>query len=505
MSDTFIFELFLQTSPKEKRIINIRMEAGCFRYNACLGEALRRLNLARDSKNWKKARKLPKSKERSQLFQRTLKFYDFSEYSLHVFVKETAKKSNLNERIDSQVAQKLATRAFQAVDAYAKGKHKKPRFKRIGQFASLEGKSNVTGIRFKNGNVIWNGLVLKPIYDRKDTHGVEAHALGHRVKYVRIVRRKIRGEICFYAQLILKGSPLVKKKNSLGKNKTVGLDLGPSSIAIVSETTACLMPLSELREQDKKIKKLQKALDRSRRGSNPDHYNEKRIPIKKGLWKRSKRYVKKQEIIAEEKRALAAFRKTDHGKKANEILSLGTEIKTEKLSYKNFQKQFGKSVGNYAPGLFIQILRRKAENAGGRVIEFSCYQTKLSQVCHSCDKVEKKALNERWHICNCGIKPVQRDLYSAFLARHVKNNHLDRSQAIEAWASAGVLLEQALLRCNKMAKGKQRLACFGLSQRQSCLSVEDGSMQDEAMDVVGHKVSRAMENLVVLPSRTSLL
>jgi len=71
-----------------------------------------------------------------------------------------------------------------------------------------------------------------------------------------------------------------------------------------------------------------------------------------------------------------------------------------------------------APGRFVSILRRKAASAGGRVVEFPTRPTRLSQVCHGCGAVEKKPLSLRVHRCGCGVE-MQRDLYSAFLARCV--------------------------------------------------------------------------------------
>ena len=63
-------------------------------------------------------------------------------------------------------------------------------------------------------------------------------------------------------------------------------------------------------------------------------------------------------------------------------------------------------------------------------------------------------------------------------------NRLDTSQALKAWTGAGILLEQAVSNSNKTAKGKARLASFGLGQRQSGLSVKEKSMRHEALDVV---------------------
>jgi len=504
MSDNFILELPLQSDPGKESTLDTRFYAGCHLYNACLGEALKRLDLAKQSKDWGRAKKLPRSKERTEYFQRTLKRVQFSEYSLHVFVKKLTQNSWIKDHIDSQVAQKIATRAFQSAHEYLVGKRGRPRFKRSRQFSSLEGKSNLTGIRFKNGKIFWNKLILKPLYDLKDKDGVQAHALAHKTKYVRLVRRSLRGKYRFYAQLVQEGKPHLKKKHKIGLGKTVGLDIGPSTIAIVGKKSASLSSFcAELEENEKEIKKHQKALDRSRRATNPDNYNAKGIPLKNVPWKTSKRYCKAQQRLSEKKRVVASTRKTLHGTHANQVLALANTIHCEKLSYKSFQKTFGKSVTKYAPGMFLQILRRKAENAGGQVIEFSTYDTKLSQTCHNCHAVKKKPLSQRWHSCPCGIE-AQRDLYSAFLALHVENGSLDRSQAILAWASADPLLKQAVSRLEKTAKDKQRLVCFGLSPRQSCLPVEDGSTTSEIRDAVPETTSvrESFEELDRLAIRT---
>lgn len=119
--------------------------------------------------------------------------------------------------------------------------------------------------------------------------------------------------------------------------------------------------------------------------------------------------------MAELFRREAAHRKTLHGELANRVLALGNNIKIEKLSYRALQRQYGRSVGMGAPGMFVSMLRRKAESAGGTVITFSTRSTKLSQVCHNCGALRKKPLSERTHACECGVT-MQRDLYSAFLA-----------------------------------------------------------------------------------------
>ncbi len=168
-------------------------------------------------------------------------------------------------------------------------------------------------------------------------------------------------------------------------------------------------------------------------------------------------------MLAELKRVLAATRKRSHGKPATEILKLGTNIKTEKLSYEAFQGTFGKSVSKSAPGMFFLMLRRKAENAGGQIIEFPTQSTKLSETCH-CGEVKKKFLSKRQHVCACGVD-AQCDLYSAFLAKNVSNDVLNTRQALAAWPGANLLLERAVLRLqHEAAIGRPHKYCYDLSE-----------------------------------------
>jgi transposase len=432
-------------------------------YNALLGEAMRRVRLIRQSKDFNRARSLkPNNPERKVLFKRAREQYNFSEYALH---SESTKlrHSWIGDHLDSNTVQKLATRAYKAVEKVLFGKAKKVRFKGKNQLDSVEGKSNKTGIRWKGWGVEWSGLKLEALITSNDP--VILHGLNSSVKYVRLVRRKVSGKNRFSAQLICNGKPFIKPKNFLAQG-VVGLDIGPSTIAIVSDESAQLKEFaSELEFDAKTIRKLQRKMDRSRRATNPGNFNSNGT-VKKGKnkWNSSKTYLKVRNSFRNLERKLAAHRKSLHGELVNDILRTGDVIKLEKLSYKAFQKLFGKSVGKRAPGMFVSHLRSKAERAGGRVVEIPTYSTKLSQTCQ-CGRVKKKTLSERVHQCECGIV-AQRDLYSALLAKHTCPDTfvLQVSQLKNDWQSAELRLQAAwrtATECNKPATGRVIPSCFG--------------------------------------------
>jgi transposase len=400
------------------------------------------VNLIRQSKDFNRAKTLRASNpERKALFKRAREQYDFSEYALHAYSTHI-RKSWLGQHIDSNTTQKLATRAYRSIEKVLFGKSKRVQFKGKNQLESVEGKSNKTGIRWKGEAVEWSGLEQKALITDNDP--VILHGLNSKVKYVRLVRRKIQGRNRFYAQLVCEGKPFIKPKNTLGKG-VVGLDIGPSTIAIVGDSTEQLKEFADaLNCSSTKIRKLQRKMDRSRRATNPSNYNSNGT-VKKGRkqWNSSKSYLKTRNAASNLERELAAHRKSLHGELVNDILKEGDVIKLEKLSYKAFQKLFGSSVGRKAPGMFVSHLKSKAERAGSQVIEIPTYSAKLSQTCQ-CGRVKKKTLKERVHNCVCGVT-AQRDLYSAFLAKHIEPDTfvLQVSQLYEDWQSVESRLQAA--------------------------------------------------------------
>ncbi len=490
---SFITELPLKTTPVQESTILVRLDTGRQLYNTCLGEGLTRLDLIRQSKEFQEIQKLPKTvdgepnKERTKAFTQLNKKYQFTEYDIHHYA-AGIRDSWINEHIGIHIAQKIATRAFRAVQKKAFKIAKNVRFKGKNQFDSLEGKNNATGLIFKDNILYWSGLEIPCIIDPENdliSYGLKPE---HRVKYCRLVRRKINGKNRFYVQLILEGTPYQNPEHKIG-NEEIGLDVGPSTIAIVGDTKAELKQFcSELIPDQKKKRKLQRKLDRSRRATNPDNYNENGT-VKKGRkgskkWIKSNRYKAINLELSETDRKLDAHRKSLHGRDINEIIAMGTRIKTEDVPYKAWQKMYGKSVGIRAPSMFMSSLKRKAENAGGSFDEFPTQTTKLSQMCHICEEAVKKPLSQRWHIC-CSIR-MQRDLYSAFLAKCVMNNSLDTARAKDLWPGLEPVLSEAVSRAYQTAIGKVTPTSFGFSGilSQSGSLVKPATIISEAMDVV---------------------
>jgi hypothetical protein len=476
---TFLLELPLSVDAGQAKRLRAHFEAARCLYNALLGEALKRLRQMRADPAWQEARAIPQTQkqERKQAFSQLREIHGFSEYALHAYATKV-RTSWIADHIDSAMAQTLATRAYQAVNRVCRGLAKKVRFRSMGRgLDSVENKYTKSGLRFflqrpEEGNrgwLIWGKDRLPTLIDWHDP--AVHHGLRHPIKYARLIRRKASSPKAhgadvqgyrYYVQLALEGLPYQKPKHTIGTD-LIGLDLGPSTIAIVPQRgEARLLPLCEELKPDVCAKRrLERKLDRQRRANNPGNYDVKGRIRKRGkqglIWKNSKGYLATRRRLAHQERKLAAHRKSLHGRLVHEIIRRGNIIRIEKLSYKAWQKQFGKSVGLHAPGMLIDHLRRTVASTGGTLSEFPTCTTKLSQYCHGCQRYEKKPLSQRWHHCPCGIGPVQRDLYSAWLAAHLDSVNTIPSIAQDSWEGAELRLLAAVEVLQQRAKEGQSL------------------------------------------------
>jgi len=464
---TFLLELPLAVEAGQAARVGAHLEAGRQFYNAVLSAGQRRLRRMRADPAWQEARAIPRTytQERRAAFSALRERYGFSEYAFHELAK-ALRVSWLAEHLDAVLAQTLASRAYRALNRVCVGEARRVRFKSRGRgLSSIENKRNDTGLRFvlqkpeegNQGIVLWKGDALLALIDWNDP--VVKHGLAHRIKYARLIRRRASSQRAagadsqgnrYSVQLALEGLPYHKPKHLVGSD-TIGLDLGPSSIAVVPhDGEASLSVFCEALQPDAKaMRRLQRKMDRQRRVANPEHYDAHGRIKKRGkqklVWKSSRSYQKTRQRKATRERKLAAHRQSLHGRKVHEIVAVGNTILLEKISYKAWQKRSGRSVGLRAPGMFVDRLRRTVASTGGTLTEVPTRSTRLSQWCHGCGKAVKKPLSQRWHTCPCGVGPVQRDLYSAFLAAYLDPATLLPScaQYVVPWEGAEARLRAA--------------------------------------------------------------
>ena len=436
----------LITEKYQETILNKRFEISRQLYNAVLFKVYKRYKSMIETKKYRQLKEQinnANEKEKKLLYKQLnemYKQYRLNEYSLHEDIQEM--QHHFSENIDSFTAQKIATRVWSAFEDLLFGDGKIVHFKKYGELDSLEGKSNKTGIRFKDGFLIWSGLKIPVKIDYNNPY--EYQALKDEICYCRIKRRFIKGKYKYYLQIVFKGVPPIKinkdgeVKRHIG-NGTVGLDIGTQTIAIVSNVDVKLLELADrVNNIEKEKRRILRYMDRSRRANNPDNFNEDGT-IKKGKlkWVKSNRYIKAQNKLRELYRKQADVREYQHQLLSNYILSLGNKIKVEEMNFKGLQKRskktekndkgkfkrkkrFGKSLANKAPAKLLTILDNKLKYFGEKLIKVNTKEVKASQYNHLNCRYNKKKLSQRWNDLN-GIK-IQRDLYSAFLIQHVNDD-----------------------------------------------------------------------------------
>ena len=183
--------------------------------------------------------------------------------------------------------------------------------------------------------------------------------------------------------------------------EAVGIDLGLLHFATFSDGSALENP-RHLRQAENKLKKLQEALARKKRGS--------------------KRRRKAAQRVGQAHRHIRNQRRDFHHRAGRKLVTKYQTIVFEKLQPANMSKRpkpkQEEATGQYLPngasakaglnksildagwGQFQQICESKAACAGSRVLFVSPKYT--SQRCSGCGAIVQKALEERWHECSCG-------------------------------------------------------------------------------------------------------
>jgi putative transposase len=270
---------------------------------------------------------------------------------------------------------------------------------------------------------------------------IEALTAGGKVLFTRIVRTVIDGRDTYRMQFVMDGRPT--RRHLVGDGR-VSFDLGPSEIAVAVEhsdgTWSGWVELlaDRINLDTARLGRAQRHLARQHRAGSPGCFGpDGPHRPSRCAWQRSTAAKRTTTRVAEIHRRLAEHRKSLHGALANRLFAHGADIACEKLNYVAGQKNFPRSVRDRAPGMLVEMLRRKAESAGTAALyEYNPNDTALSQTC-VCGNRRKKPLSQRVHRCNCGIKE-HRDLFSAYLGLYVRKqpdglDRLDLEAANHGW------------------------------------------------------------------------
>lgn len=279
----------------------------------------------------------------------------------------------------------------------------------------------------------------------------------YRPCYATLVPKLIRGKYRVYLHLTIEGKakPKYNKYGNLrhkyGKG-IIGADIGTQTVAYTSNTEVGLKNLSErgnsIQTSERKERLLYRAMDKLRRVTNPQNYNDDGT-VKKGrkAWKYSNHYKKLKAKHSELCRINAVNRQLAINEDANHLRSLGDTFVTEpknasKLMKRvkettkndkgkfNRKKRFGKSIKNRCPSRFQTTIEKKFKVTGGTYIEVP-NNYRASQYDHTANDYIRKKLSDRLYKLRDGTE-VQRDWYSSFLlyCYDYKTKEIDKNKCV---------------------------------------------------------------------------
>lgn len=414
------FELIVRTQH-ERKVLEKKMRIAKSIYNACLGYCLKRLRAVKADQEYQRLLQEPKSAKRNRGLREIERAYGYSEYQTHAFSKEP--RAHFGVALGSSVVQKLATRAFQAVERVHYFKAPKVRFKSKTDEMTVENKSNKSGLRRRGGKIIWGEIILDFKVAPNDHYAQEG--LKDRTKYVRILRKKIRAKERYFVQLIQEGVPPQKARaveQTVNRGR-VGIDLGTATVAIVSDHRALLTPLAPAcKTEYDQIREIEQALLRSKKAANPENYDENGVAKKGCLWIYSKRYLKLKAKRNDLYRKIAVKQRQFQEILANQILALGDDIRIETKrcqSLELFAFFDAKSIARKTlpserlAETLIEIIERKLNYRGLSVKKINTYLAKAKEFNPLNNSTRTKQLAQQW--LDLKGERIHRDLYSAFL------------------------------------------------------------------------------------------
>ncbi|MEZ9368133.1 zinc ribbon domain-containing protein [Shewanella sp. 10N.286.51.B2] len=481
---TFVHNFNITANRVVRTELNARFNAAQQLQNACLNSALERVNAMVLDSEFEVARKLSKkaynfpkdsqeqkatNMEAGTLYKKLREKYWLQKYSLEPIAAKCRQAApHIYQHIDSQSAKAIAARVMKTIDKYIKNYGKKnkkgknlfkPHFKRFGTVNSIESLNHEQGILFdpETSRVTWNACranvaaknsaltFLVNYADKKSEDLYEHHALKHRIKFCRILRKKYGRNTVYVLQVCFEGAAYKRPKfiDQSQEKKARGIDVNSHTIAIASSTGATLHPLPIASDGaallQAELSSIDRKLSRSRMLSNPDCFKVDSKQKGKRMTNFSNNYKKLLMRKASISRKLAAGRKTKQGELVNIILTDSSHIKIEKVWYKGWQKsRLGKAIGMHGHGALEQLLKRRCTelNIGFEYVD--PWKTALSQYCHLCQCRTKKT-RQGWHRHTCCAQDWDRDKYSALLVLYCsfdgKNWHIDDDSVQAALAS----------------------------------------------------------------------
>ena len=462
VTPSYVLTLKLNTDTSDESFLNKRFFLSCKIHNKLVSHVKKQAAKMQSDHRYRellKERRIlsghndPRSKHmRSQINEQLKQIrlgYGLSEYQLHGYVQ--TQQHIYAGYLGSQTCQKIASSVWKSADAFLFGKGKQIHYQKSMYYNILYGaKTNSTYMVYdKIAKTVRIGRYGIPVSVDYDDLYV-CYALQDKIKYCQIIRKPFANGYHYYLQLIMEGVPPKKHVTADGR---VGIDIGTSSVAVSAENEVLLARLGDhTYGHSAQIRRLQHAMDRSKRAMNPDKFNAdgtyNRNDHSKWIISKSYKKLRMKKRMLERKQA--ASLKQSHEMLANDIIAMGNDVYTEEMNFSALQRRkkqttksrngkyhrkgrFGRSLKSYAPAMLISIVDRKLSYQGFELHKVNTRTFRASQYNHVTDEYVKKKLGNR--SVQIGSHKVQRDLYSAFLLMNsdVELQHTDRQLCMDTF------------------------------------------------------------------------
>jgi putative transposase len=416
--ERFVCRLALAPSEAQKAELRARMRQARRWYNVVLHECVTRVSFIKANALYRdlcEARRASTPTERKvfdgplRALQEQVPGLPGRSFSRWATIEKEVRslRDTIAPRLGAQPANTIGERAFDTASKWLFGGDR-PRYRRGHELVAVNGNQHITLKDGPKGRYLKWGELEVPVWYREGDERV-AYALSHSIASIEVV---YDGDT-FAAHIICRGQPMgVPTRPGI----IVGVDPGISAIAVVADDAAEKL---ELRVTSPGKRAHLRRMQR---------HAQRQADAAKRAQKRSRSLRKTRRDIARLQREEATTSKQATNVVAKAIVALGASIRLEGNSYSAFQAAFGRRMLSTRPGALALRLKQLAD-----VTEVDS-RLALSQMC-VCGRRRKKPLSQRVHSCECGVV-ADRDLWSAFLARHVVDGVLDLGAAGAAYPSA---------------------------------------------------------------------
>ncbi|MEG3835073.1 MULTISPECIES: transposase [unclassified Microcoleus] len=354
-------------------------------------------------------------------------------YELSAYCAVLAKEFPWAAKLNSQARQASAERAWSAIARFydnckksTPGKKGFPRFKKHQTHDSVEYKT--TGYKLSDDRrtiTFTDGFEAGSfkLWGTRDLHFYQLKQL----KRVRVVRRADG----YYVQFLIDQERLEKRTPT---GKTLGLDVGLTHFYTDSDGQTIENP-RHLRKSEKALKRLNRRLSRTKKGS-------------KNKAKARNRLSRKHLKVSRQRKDFAV-------KLARCVIQSSDLVAYEDLQVRNMVKnrKLAKSISDAAWSAFRQWLEYFGKVFGVVTVAVPPHYT--SQNCSNCGEIVKKSLSQRTHRCqHCGVV-LLRDWNAAINILELGLRTVGHTETLNASGDIDRCIGEATPQC-KSSRGKRK-------------------------------------------------